>query len=167
MADRDAIDKDEIYRGRCQCGHIQFEARQQPVVIYACHCTDCQKQSSSAFGISVWFEREFFNITSGKMKFWNTTTESGNPKDCAFCPECGCRIYHVINSDSKILSVKGGTLDQMHKLKLAGHIWTRSALTWSLNQDVNQSPSQQALCYDTEPESFAEIIKHYQTNTPL
>lgn len=39
--------------GRCQCGEICYESSGQAVGLYICHCRECQKQSASAFGISL------------------------------------------------------------------------------------------------------------------
>ena len=40
--------------GGCQCGAIRYQLLRAPVALYACHCRDCQKQSSSAFGLRNW-----------------------------------------------------------------------------------------------------------------
>ena len=39
--------------GGCQCGAIRYAITAEPGPIYVCHCRECQKQSASAFGISV------------------------------------------------------------------------------------------------------------------
>jgi len=39
--------------GGCQCGSIRYELIGTPQMLYVCHCTDCQHQSSSAFGMSL------------------------------------------------------------------------------------------------------------------
>ena len=39
--------------GGCQCGEVRYELTGAPHKLYICHCRECQKQSASAFGISV------------------------------------------------------------------------------------------------------------------
>ena len=39
--------------GGCQCGAIRYEITQPSITIYTCHCTDCQRFTSSAFSIGV------------------------------------------------------------------------------------------------------------------
>ena len=39
--------------GGCQCGSIRYRIKQEANMLYACHCRDCQKQSGSAFGLSL------------------------------------------------------------------------------------------------------------------
>jgi hypothetical protein len=36
--------------GGCQCGAIRYEIASFPLLLYTCHCTDCQRQTGSAFG---------------------------------------------------------------------------------------------------------------------
>jgi hypothetical protein len=50
------------YKGRCQCGAVRYEVLGRPHVIWACHCTICQRQSGSAFGMAVVFQDAFWNV---------------------------------------------------------------------------------------------------------
>ncbi len=51
--------------GGCQCGTVRYEITDDPVALYVCHCRECQKQSSSAFGISVIVKRSEFRVARG------------------------------------------------------------------------------------------------------
>ena len=53
------------YLGGCQCGTIRYKIRGEPWAIYACHCTECQRQSTSAFGLSMPVRRELRIIDPG------------------------------------------------------------------------------------------------------
>ena len=39
--------------GGCQCGKIRYEIIETPQSVYTCHCTDCQRLTSSAFSMGV------------------------------------------------------------------------------------------------------------------
>jgi hypothetical protein len=42
----------------CQCGNITFTTPlPQPLAVYICHCDECRRQSSSAFGCSAIFPK--------------------------------------------------------------------------------------------------------------
>ncbi|KAK4196925.1 hypothetical protein QBC40DRAFT_309534 [Triangularia verruculosa] len=42
----------------CQCGAIRFKTPlPKPLALYICHCVTCQRQTSSAFGVSAIFPR--------------------------------------------------------------------------------------------------------------
>ena len=45
-----------IHTGGCQCGAITYEITADPIMTYACHCTICQTQSGSAFGMAAVFD---------------------------------------------------------------------------------------------------------------
>ncbi len=145
------------YSGGCQCGAIRFTINSAPRLAYCCHCTDCQKQASSAFGISVWFRADDFVLNSGSLSRWDTLADSGNVKECVFCPDCGTRIYHGDIEKFEIISVKGGTLDDIQRIRPIAHIWTRSALPWVRKNLVSEQ------CFDTVPQSFEALERQFQT----
>ena len=96
--------------------------------IVVCHCLECRKQSASAFGVSVFFLRTSLRLTRGAPKFWLRPTDSGGTMECAFCFDCGSRLWHRRLVDPEALSVKGGSLDEPVDLSSAMHIWTSRML---------------------------------------
>ena len=72
---------------------------------------------------------------------------SGCPKYCAFCDECGTRLYHAGDDERAPLSVKAGSLDDTSVLSPTCHIWTKSAQPWTAPVREN------AVCCEAEPES--------------
>ena len=114
--------------GGCQCGVVRYEICGEPELLYVCHCRECQKQSASAFGISVIIKRSGFRITRGEMKVWSRATDSGGTLGCAFCPACGSRLWHEGIGATDTISVKGGSLDDPSDLRFACHIWTTRKL---------------------------------------
>lgn len=117
-------------RGACQCRAVRYEISQEPLTIYACHCTDCQRQSGSAFSLSMIVPREAVTIVAGQPKEWIRRTESGRLVSCLLCGDCGSRLYHNPKTNEAITIVKSGTLDESRGLDPVGHIWTRSAQSW-------------------------------------
>jgi hypothetical protein len=114
--------------GGCQCGAVRYEISGGPVSLYVCHCRECQKQTASAFGISVIVERSAFRVTQGEVKVWSRATDSGGTLACVFCPVCGSRVWHEVIGATDTISVKGGSLDDPPDLRSACHIWTARAL---------------------------------------
>ena len=114
--------------GSCQCGAVRYEITGEPVALYVCHCRECQKQSASAFGISVVVKRSDLRITRGEVKVWSRPTDSGGSLACVFCPECGSRLWHGSAGGTDTISVKGGSLDEPVDLAPAVHIWTARKL---------------------------------------
>jgi hypothetical protein len=113
-----------LRRGGCQCGAVRYELGGPILKIYVCHCNECRKQSASAFGISVFVPREALRLTQGTPRWWSRPTDGGRVVDCAFCPECGSRLWHQRASHADVLTVRGGSLDEPIDLGDAVHIWT-------------------------------------------
>ena len=119
---------DGVSPGGCQCGSIRYEISGAPLDLYICHCKECRKQSASAFGISFIVPFAALRLTQGQPRFWSRPTDTGNTLDCAFCPDCGSRLWHQRRGSADTISVKGGSLDEPVDLRQAVHIWTSRML---------------------------------------
>lgn len=122
--------------GGCQCGRVRYRIEGDPVVLAVCHCRECQRQSGSAFGMSLIVKREAFHVT-GEAKAFRRIAESGNVIDCFFCPECGVRVYHEPHAMPRTYNVKAGTLDDTSGLQPEVQVWTKSKQSWlELSDDL-------------------------------
>jgi hypothetical protein len=140
------------YSGQCQCGNISYRVNGEPLTFYACHCLDCQQQSASAFGLSLLVAVDDFELIAGRLKFWSKTVDDGSVKNCAFCPECGTRIYHASDDPAAPISLKAGSLDNVSQLSPVAHIWTKRAHRWL---DLEKPGT--IICAG-QPDDFGEII---------
>ena len=122
---------DEAREGGCQCGQVRYRFEGAPLAIAACHCTECQRQSGSAFGMSLLVPENSFQLTAGKLRDFTRSSDSGRPVRCAFCPDCGTRIYHDPTYAQGILNIKPGTLDDTSWLEPTAHVWTGSKQPWT------------------------------------
>jgi hypothetical protein len=117
-------------RGGCQCGQLRYEIRGEPMSVYNCHCTECQRQSGSAFGMSMIVPRAALVYVAGAPAKWSRISERGNVLEGDLCSTCGVRIAHLPRVNEKVAILKPGTLDYTSWLVPVGHIWTRSAQPW-------------------------------------
>jgi hypothetical protein len=113
--------------GSCQCGHLRYEFSVRPIALYVCHCRECQKQSASAFGMSLRVPLVAFKITHGTPRTWTRPTDSGRKMDCFFCTNCGSRVWHQVQGGD-VVSLKAGSLDDPVDLASAIHIWVSRKL---------------------------------------
>ncbi|KAF1848682.1 uncharacterized protein K460DRAFT_279440 [Cucurbitaria berberidis CBS 394.84] len=116
--------------GSCACGAVQFTTpTSKPFKLFHCHCIDCRKQSSSAFGTSAIFP--YFRVDDNpSVSSFVKHCDSGNKKRCYFCKGCGSRIIHaniVEDGHPKTVSVKGGLLEDLDWTG-AVHIWCKRAV---------------------------------------
>ena len=117
-----------MFTGGCQCGALRYRALADPIRVYCCHCTECRAQSASAFGISVIVPAAAVALTRGQPRIWSRPTHAGKRLDCAFCADCGSRIWHAEAPKGDEVSIKGGSVDGGIDLTGADHIWTASKL---------------------------------------
>jgi len=143
------------YTGGCQCGGVRYEIRGEPLTLYCCHCTECQRQSSSAFGMSMPVRTDDLVIIKGEPKEWRRPTDSGREVICRFCPDCGTRLFHNPTRNLKVTNVKPGTLDDTKWLRPVGNLWTRSAQPWVVI-------GEDQLSYEQQPENFDALFGRWR-----
>jgi hypothetical protein len=144
-----------IYAGSCQCGQIRYEIRAQPLTLYLCHCKECQKQSSSAFAMSLTVPRDAVVIVQGQPKTWTRGADSGREVTCSFCDNCGTRLFHKRSYNPATINVKAGTLDDTSWLSPVGNIWTRSAQPWV-------AIPESMLNYEGQPEDISPLRERWR-----
>ena len=127
--------------GACLCGKVSYTAVIDPGKVTICHCTDCQVSSASAYRLGAPVRKDNFALTSGELKFFIKTAESGSKRALGFCPECGTSIYGCDPVEPRTYSLRLGTSRQRHQLKPALQIWGRSSVKWA--NDLNDIAAHQ------------------------
>lgn len=116
--------------GNCQCEAVRYEVTANPFVQYTCHCSECQKLSSSAFSTCMQVPSESVRVISGQPKLRDRATDSGNRLTASFCGECGSVLFAQNSARPRLLTVFVGTLERPHDVEVNTHIWMRSKLPW-------------------------------------
>src|SRR3984893_13343438 len=117
------------YTGGCQCGSVRYVWTTELMRLAVGHCKECQRQSGSAFGMSMPVKKDSLTVT-GLTKQFTRIAESGNEGAGVFCPECGVRIYHVLKSAPDVACITPGTLDDTRCLRPVLFIWMKSTQGW-------------------------------------
>ncbi|MEM8750622.1 MAG: GFA family protein [Pseudomonadota bacterium] len=139
--------------GGCQCGQLRYRVTGRPRTLYCCHCTECQAQASSAFGMSLRIDPDDVEMTGRHGSYFR---DKDNPTavEGVFCPDCGSRVMHRGRGADAGVSIKAGSLDKTRDLKPVGHIWTRSAQSW-VKLD--------GLIYEEQPDdNYQALIEAFQ-----
>ena len=120
--------------GGCLCGALRYEIGEAPVMTYTCHCTDCQRLTSSAFSTAITVSEGAFRLVKGEPRLAQKTAESGRIVTRWVCPDCGCWITSSPQPGEApgemIRRVRAGTLDDTSWLQPTAHFWTRSKQPW-------------------------------------
>ena len=57
---------------RCACGNLMVTARGEPLEVYLCSCTDCQRGSGSAFSYAAIFPESAVSIAGERRQYRQT-----------------------------------------------------------------------------------------------
>jgi hypothetical protein len=141
--------------GGCQCGALRYEIREAPWLTYICHCTDCQRITSSAFSMAIVVSDSAFRVTAGEPRLVQRTADSGRVSIRWLCPECGSWICGNpgpgSTSADAVRRVRAGTLDDTSWLRPTVHFWTRSKQPWIVLPEGSQ-------IFATQPTDPTEIF---------
>ena len=138
--------------GRCQCpvDPIVYNITSKPHSLNVCYCHECQRQTGSAFALTLVVPSSGVNIESPEMlqqlRNFERETKSGGVRGGVFCSNCGVRLWHFDPANPEWTSVKAGTLDQKVDFGAAQHIWTKRMLN-----GIVLPPKAEA--HDEEPDS--------------
>ena len=117
------------FAGGCLCGAVRYRVTAEPLTVYACHCTDCQKRTGSAFGLSMIVPRESLVRERGEPVASHVEMPDGRVKTGKFCAACGGVLWGDPPKAPAISIVRPGTLDDASWVRPVAHIWTSSAQT--------------------------------------
>lgn len=118
------------FSGGCACGAIRYTCTGEPFVSYLCHCTECQKRTASAFGLSLQVPSAGFTLDKGTPRTRTRIGGSGAELVMRFCGECGTTVFAGSAARPHVTVVFGGSLDDPSWVPIQANIWTDSALPW-------------------------------------
>jgi hypothetical protein len=117
--------------GSCLCGKVTYACEEEPLASAICHCTECQKQSGTAFSMIVVAPRNALTIEGESLGSVMTVgTDSGNKTERRFCRECGSPIVSLSEGSPELAFIKAGTLDDKSWFEPQMHVWCDSAQPW-------------------------------------
>ena len=117
--------------GSCQCGKVTFKLYEKPKMVFACHCTECQKLSTSPFSVTAVVASTAIEF-NGELKEWSRVADSGNKNNAKFCPYCGNRVYHYNPDDFATikLKLKPVSMSDDSLFEPTAHVWVSEKQSW-------------------------------------
>jgi hypothetical protein len=117
--------------GSCLCGRVTYSSEAEPVATAACHCTDCQKQTGTAFSLIVVVPKDSLRIEGDSLASFTTVgTDSGKEVSRQFCRECGSPVVSLPEGMPDMACIKAGTLDDTSWVEPQIQVWCDSAQPW-------------------------------------
>jgi hypothetical protein len=116
------------FTGGCECGAIRYEVNAEPIVMFNCHCRDCQKTTGGPYTPVFYVPAKAFKITKGSPKYYDTASEMVGANQRGFCPECGSRLFGGKTEQGQ--GIAASSLDDPSLYKPQFEIWTSDAQPW-------------------------------------
>jgi hypothetical protein len=112
---------DVVRTGGCLCGDVRYTVRGEPVHVGRCHCTDCRKESGSAFSVYAQWPIEAFEL-QGEVASYDGR---------GFCPRCGARLFNPPQPGDPEVEIRIGSLDDApFELAPEAEIWIKRRESW-------------------------------------
>jgi len=121
----------KTFVGRCSCGAARYRLTSPPMFVHACHCTECQRLSGSAFAVNAMIEADRVETLAGEPEPAPVTGTSGRLQAIFRCPRCKVALWsHYPGAGAKVCFVRVGTLEEPARLPPDIHIFTATKLPW-------------------------------------
>ena len=116
------------FTGGCACGAIRYEVSADPIVMFNCHCRDCQRMTGGPYTPVFYVPAKAFKITKGSPGYYNTSSDAMGDNQRGFCPQCGSRLFGGKTEHGQ--GITASSLDDPSLYKPQFEIWTSDAQPW-------------------------------------
>ncbi len=123
----------EPCEGGCTCGHVRYRVADTPLIVHACHCRWCQRQTGGPHVINALFEANLVELIAGEVENITVPSPSGEGQIIARCPKCKVAVwsnYHFGGMRERIRFLRTGTLDNPDLMPPDVHIYTSTRMPW-------------------------------------
>ncbi len=119
------------FEGGCACRALRYRLLSAPLIVHACHCTECRRLTGAAFAVNALIETRRLETLSGEPRPVPVTGTSGKPQAIFRCPDCATALWsHYPGAGTALAFVRVGTLDEPARLPPDIHIFTSTRLPW-------------------------------------
>jgi hypothetical protein len=123
------MNKEHSYHeGGCACGEVRYRLLNSPMIVHACHCRNCQRQTGAWHAVNALIESHEVELLRGRLSISELATPTGAGQSIARCPTCGVAVwsnYHAFSQGHGdiVRFVRVGTLDEPDELSPDVHIF--------------------------------------------
>jgi hypothetical protein len=118
-------------QGGCICRQVRYALSGAPLIVHACHCRWCQRETGAAFALNALYEADRVRHLTGEPDIVVTPSLSGKGQRIARCPSCRVAIWsNYPQAGPAVRFVRVGTLDEPDRLPPDIHIFTSSKQSW-------------------------------------
>lgn len=139
-------------QGECRCGKVSIRIDAVPILTMACHCTGCQRMSSSAYSLSALIPHEGFSVTRGDPVIGGLR---GGEVRHFFCPDCMSWMFTRFDDPMPFVNVRPTMLEDCSWFEPFVETYTSEKLPWAT------TPATHSFEKFPPPESYEDLAREY------
>jgi hypothetical protein len=117
--------------GGCTCRKLRYRLSGMPLIVHACHCRWCQRETGTAHALNALYEADRVVHLAGEPEIVDTPSASGRGQKIARCPSCKVAIWsNYPQAGPAVRFVRVGTMDEPDLCPPDIHIYTSSKQPW-------------------------------------
>src|SRR5438477_12237655 len=98
--------------GGCTCRNIRYRLNGKPMIVHACHCSWCQRETGTVHALNALYEFDRVEHLGGEPEIVDTPSASGKGQRIARCPVCkGAGWSYLPGAGEAMRFVRGGCKD--------------------------------------------------------
>src|SRR5438045_4947385 len=102
-----------MFDGGCDCRAVRYRVASRPIIVHACHCTWCQRETGTAFALNAVVESSRVELLAGQPELVNTPSASGKGQKIWRCPQCRIAVWsNYPGGGDAFHFIRVGTLDE-------------------------------------------------------
>ena len=125
---------EDIFRGSCLCGCVQYEINGETAKFYHCHCRRCRKATGTGHASNLLVKPGSLKWIKGEELIKSYKVPEAKRFTNCFCSACGGRVpRHAKEID--MIVIPAGSLDSEPPMSLQARIFWDSRASWSCSGD--------------------------------
>lgn len=152
-------------RASCSCGQLSVYTHDEPRLVVACNCLDCQKRTGSVMGVSSYFDDDQVTRIVGQTKAFSAVSDDNRPNTRYFCPACGTTVYWRTDLFKGKTGIAVGCFADPSFPRPSAASWLRSKHSWVSYPD-NWCLMQQQTPPSEYLDAFRRILQPRRVSEP-
>jgi hypothetical protein len=117
--------------GGCTCGQVRYRLIGAPLIVHACHCSWCQRETGTVHALNALYEADRVEHIAGEPELIVTPSASGKGQTIARCRACKVAVWsNYPQAGPAVRFVRVGTMDDPSLCPPDIHIYTASKSPW-------------------------------------
>jgi len=117
--------------GGCTCRQVRYRLTGRPLIVHACHCHWCQRETGTVHALNALYEADRVEHIGAEPEIVVTPSASGKGQRIARCPTCRVAVWsNYPQAGPAIRFVRVGTMDDPAACPPDIHIYVSSKQPW-------------------------------------